>query len=74
MATTTKREEIPLNDLQSALDAALLLRKCGLISAAKLREIREVIHDDCLVNLNRYSGSAEIARMLDNVWRQSRPL
>lgn len=68
------RDEIGLNDLQAVYDAVLLLRKYDLVSVAKVREVREAVHEDCLINLNRYDGSKQVASMLDNVWRDTRDL
>jgi hypothetical protein len=71
---TQTRDEISVNDLQAVMDAAVLLRQYGLISAAKVREVRTAVHEDCNVNIERYSGCDEVQRAVNEVWKQTRPL
>jgi Arc/MetJ family transcription regulator len=68
------REEISVNDLQAVMAAAALLRQYGLISVAKIREVRQAVHEDCNVHMERYSGCDDVQRLVNDAWRQTRPL
>lgn len=75
------RDTIPMNDLRAVLNAALLLRLHGFISAEQLREVRQTVHEDCNVwfdVLQGQSGSdAEFLKAghpLNAIWKDTRPL
>ncbi len=71
---TQTRDEISINDLTAVMEAAKLLRKYGLISVAKIREIRTAVNEDAAVNIERHTGCDEAQRIANDAWKATRPL
>ncbi len=69
-----KRDEIILTELYPVMEAAILLRKNGLISIEQLGEIRKAVHADCCVIMERHGWDGSIASALSAVWDMTRPL